>query len=371
MKRSIIRGNQMRVSSLLTFLFLVTIYLNGVFVWAESSPLSDRQSDETTSTGKKSGMGTNIEGEKSVSSGQTGEIVSENKGSATNANTESEKLEPVSAGQPGETAGVDKSSVKDANIKSEKLESPSSGQSSETLGEGKDSVMGTNTKSEKLGPVDVEFETTFSSTETASISDPIQPYNRSIFTFNDKAYYYVVKPVYKGYNKAVPEKARVSVRNFFSNIAMPVRFFNCLFQGEFKGAGTELARFVINTTFGVAGFSDPAKSLFHLEKQNRDFGQTLAKYKIGTGPFVEWPFIGPSSARDTVGFVGDLALNPLTLLSFFAGPFVSTGVNSYDYMNEVSIDKGEAYESITKPAIDPYIALQDAYVQNRIKRIKE
>ncbi|MBU6392544.1 MAG: VacJ family lipoprotein [Planctomycetes bacterium] len=332
----------MRVSSLLTFLFLVTICLNGAFVWAESSPLSNRQSDETTSTGKKSGMDTNIEGEKSVSSGQTGEIVSENKGSATNANTESEKLEPVSAGQPGETAGVGKSSVKDTNI-----------------------------KSEKLGPVDVEFETTFSSTETASISDPIQPYNRSIFVFNDKAYYYVVKPVYKGYNKAVPEKARVSVRNFFSNIAMPVRFFNCLFQGEFKGAGTELARFVINTTFGVAGFSDPAKSLFHLEKQNRDFGQTLAKYKIGTGPFVEWPFIGPSSARDTVGFVGDLALNPLTLLSFFAGPFVSTGVNSYDYMNEVSIDKGEAYESITKPAIDPYIALQDAYVQNRIKRIKE
>ncbi len=274
----------MRVSNLLTFLFLVTICLNGAFVWAESS---------------------------------------------------------------------------------------SSGRSSETLGEGKDSVMDTNTKSEKIGPVDVEFEMTFNSIETASISDPIQPYNRSIFVFNDKAYYYVVKPMYKGYNKAVPEKARVGVRNFFSNIAMPVRFFNCLFQGEFKGAGTELARFVINTTFGVAGFSDPAKSLFHLEKQNRDFGQTLAKYKIGTGPFVEWPFIGPSSVRDTVGFVGDLALNPLTLLSFFAGPFVSTGVNSYDYMNEVSIDKGETYESITKPAIDPYIALQDAYIQNRIKRIKE
>ena len=108
-----------------------------------------------------------------------------------------------------------------------------------------------------------------------------------------------------------------------------------------------------------------------MEKQNRDFGQTLAKYKIGSGPFVEWPIIGPSSARDTVGFVGDIALNPLTLLSFFAGTAVSFGVNSYDTVNDISIDKGATYESITKPAIDPYIALQDAYVQNRIKRIKE
>ncbi|HHT9129228.1 MAG TPA: MlaA family lipoprotein, partial [Candidatus Wujingus californicus] len=108
-----------------------------------------------------------------------------------------------------------------------------------------------------------------------------------------------------------------------------------------------------------------------LKKYNEDFGQTLAKYGIGAGPYIEWPIIGPSNVRDTVGYVGDIALNPISLLSFFAGPITSFGVNAVDYTNEVSIDKGDTYESITKPAIDPYIALQDAYTQNRIKNIKE
>ncbi len=209
-------------------------------------------------------------------------------------------------------------------------------------------------------------------TETLTIKDPIQPFNKAMFTFNDKAFHYFFKPIYTGYNNVVPEKARVSVRNFFSNIKWPVRFFNCLFQGEFKGAGTELARFVINTTIGVAGFSDPAKSLCHLEKQDRDFGQTLGKYKMDSGTYIVWPFIGPSNTRDTIGFVGDVALDPIIWVSYlFLTPIESVGNYTYYAVNDISIDKGSAYESITKAAIDPYIALQDAYVQNRIKRIKE
>jgi phospholipid-binding lipoprotein MlaA len=180
-----------------------------------------------------------------------------------------------------------------------------------------------------------------------------------------------MKPAYKGYNKAVPEKARLSVRKFFLNIRTPVRFFNCLFQGKFKGAGTELARLVINTTIGLGGLFDPAKSQFNLEKQDEDFGQTLGKHGMGSNYFIEWPFLGPSNARDTIGFVGDVALDPLTLLTFFVSPFASIGAKSYDTFNEVSIDKGETYENIVEPAIDPYIALQDAYTQNRIKKIKE
>lgn len=207
--------------------------------------------------------------------------------------------------------------------------------------------------------------------ELVTVNDPIQPYNRAIFTFNDKLYYYVIKPAYKGYNKVVPEKARMSVSNFFSNIKTPIRFFNCLFQGKVKGASTEILRLVINSTIGIGGLFDPAKSKFHLEKQDEDFGQTLGKYKMGPGVYIEWPFIGPSTVRDTIGYVGDIALNPLTLLSFFVSPYANTGASSYDTFNEISIDGGKAYEDITKPAIDPYIALQDAYIQNRNKRIKE
>ncbi|MEE9604197.1 MAG: VacJ family lipoprotein [Candidatus Scalindua sp.] len=217
---------------------------------------------------------------------------------------------------------------------------------------------------EEFEDIDVELETVF-------VKDPLRRYNRAIFGFNDKLYFYVMKPMYKGYNKVVPEKARLSVRKFFSNIRMPVRFFNCLFQGKFKGAGTELARLVINTTVGVGGLFDPAKSQFNLEKQYEDFGQTLGKHGMGSNYYIQWPFLGPSNARDTIGFVGDVALDPLTLLTFFVSPYASIGAKSYDTFNEVSIDRGEAYENIVEPAIDPYIAVQDAYTQNRVKKIKE
>lgn len=212
---------------------------------------------------------------------------------------------------------------------------------------------------------------TYKEFEPVTVKDPIQPYNRAIFTFNDKFYYYVIKPTYKGYEKVVPKGARVSVGKFFSNIRMPGRFFNCLFQGKLKGSGIEMSRFIVNTTAGMAGFFDPAKSLLRLEKQDEDFGQTLGKHGMGTGAFIEWPFLGPSSLRDTLGIVGDIALDPLTVASFFISPFVTSGVGLYDRINDVSIDKGATYENITKPAVDPYIALQDAYIQNRMKKIKE
>ncbi|MGQ3683814.1 MAG: MlaA family lipoprotein [Candidatus Loosdrechtia sp.] len=202
------------------------------------------------------------------------------------------------------------------------------------------------------------------------VKDPLQPYNRAIFTFNDKVYYHVIKPVTTGYKKVLPEPARLSFRRFFINVKMPVRFVNCLLQGKFKGAGTEGLRFLINSTIGVGGFFDPATTKFQLERQDVDFGQTLAKYNIGDGFYIKWPFIGPSTARDTVGYAGDVALNPIGLLSFFIAPWVSIATNSYDTINETSLDKGTTYETITKTAIDPYIALQDAYMQNRLKKIR-
>jgi phospholipid-binding lipoprotein MlaA len=242
--------------------------------------------------------------------------------------------------------------------------SVSGGQSNEAISDDKDPDMDTINEDEELEPIEDESETAF-------VKDPIQSYNRAIFAFNDKAYYYVFKPVYKGYNAVLPEKARLSVQKFFSNIKMPIRLVNCLFQGKFKGAGIEASRFIINSTAGIAGFFDPAKSKFHLEAQDEDTGQTLGKYRIGPEYFVMWPFLGPSTLHDTMGYVGDVALNPLTLISFFVGPLVNAGVNTYDSINEISLGAGVAYENITQPAIDPYIALKDAYLQNRIKKIKE
>ena len=272
---------------------------------------------------------------------------------------------PVSEGQPTEIPQEEKTPViNKANEDGELKHTVSTGQSENTR---KEVATPADTTQEDEEPMNNDVKE-----EPPLVKDPLQPYNRAIFTFNDKAYHYFIKPIYTGYNSMIPEKARVRVRNFFTNVKMPVRFFNCLFQGEFKGAGTELARFVINSTVGVAGFFDPAKSKFHLEKQERDFGQTLAKHKMNSGIYIVWPFLGPSTVRDTAGLAGDAALNPLTWISyFFLTPLESFGNYSYDTVNDLSIDKGTTYENITKPAIDPYIALQDAYIQNRMKKIKE
>ncbi len=215
-------------------------------------------------------------------------------------------------------------------------------------------------------------EPTFGDTESPPVKDSLPNFNRTMYNVNDKIYYYGLKPAYKGYNFIVPEKARISVRNFFTNLKMPVRFFNCLFQAKFANAGIEMSRFLINSTIGLAGFFDPAKSQFNMEMHDADFGQTLAKYKVSSGTYLNWPIIGPSTVRDTVGYVGDLALNPTTWVSFFfLTPIESVGRGAYETVNDVSIDKGTTYESITVGAVDPYVALQDAYIQNRNKKLKE
>ena len=128
-------------------------------------------------------------------------------------------------------------------------------------------------------------------------SDPLEPVNRAFFHFNDKLYFWVLKPVSKGYGKVVPPPARRGVRNFFSNITTPVRLVNCALQADVKGAWVETERFAINTTIGVAGFGDPARNRWNMEKHNEDFGQTLGRYGLGPSIYIDWPIIGPLCAR--------------------------------------------------------------------------
>ena len=241
---------------------------------------------------------------------------------------------PDSKEQPGIAASDDKSLAKDATNEDEEIED-----------------------------IDIEMEVTF-------VKDPIQPYNRAVFAFNDKVYYWFFRPLSNGYKTVVPEKARLGVRNFFTNVRTPGRFFNCIFQGKFKGAGTEILRLVINSTLGVGGFSDPVTKYFKLDIYDEDFGQTLGRYNVGAGSFIELPLFGPSNVRDGIGLLGDIVLDPITFLTFVS-PFLSTGVSSYNTLNEVSIDKGDTYEGLVETAVDPYIAVQDAYMQNRTKKIKE
>ena len=125
-----------------------------------------------------------------------------------------------------------------------------------------------------------------------SIADPIEPLNRALFVFNDKAYFWVMKPVAQGYRAVVPEGVRLSVRNFFANIGMPIRFVNNLLQGKIRNSGVELLRFALNTTAGIGGLFDPAKDDFRLVARDEDLGQTFGKYGLGHGLYIVLPLLG-------------------------------------------------------------------------------
>ena len=199
-----------------------------------------------------------------------------------------------------------------------------------------------------------------------AVSDPIEPVNRGIFYVNDKLYRWVLKPVAKGYRYVVPEGVRIAVRNFFSNLGTPIRAANTLLQGKFKATGTELARFGINSTIWMAGFFDAAKQ-FDLARKDEDTGQTLGVYGLGHGMYIVLPVLGPSSARDAVGFVGDTFLDPL---SYISPTEVAIGANAVRSETNLSF-KIEEIDELIGAAVDPYVAVRDAYIQSREKRVKE
>ncbi|WP_298035966.1 VacJ family lipoprotein [uncultured Desulfuromonas sp.] len=203
-----------------------------------------------------------------------------------------------------------------------------------------------------------------------AVYDPIQPFNRGVFWINDKLYSYLFKPVARVY-RVVPEPARTSVSNVFSNLSTPVRFVNALLQ--FKGtlAGHELARLFVNTTFGIGGLFDVAKTYGGLAKHDEDFGQTLGHYGVGPGFYLVLPVLGPANLRDGVGRVADLFLDPLYYLGTSGEEEgLAIALRAWDFENRLSLDK-DTYESIKEEQIDPYLFIRDAYAQRREAQIEK
>jgi phospholipid-binding lipoprotein MlaA len=221
----------------------------------------------------------------------------------------------------------------------------------------------------EAGEDEFDYETAdVPAAEQVTIADPWEPFNRAMFTFNDRLYFWVLKPVAEGYSAVVPEPARVSVGNFFSNLRTPIRFLNCLLQANFIGASTELFRFMLNSTIGLAGLFDPAGSEeVGLLRYDEDFGQSLGSYGVGQGFYIVWPFLGPSSSRDTVGLVGDFFSYPLSYLDPW---YAWTAVRGYQAVNDTSLQIGD-YEAIKEAAIDPYVSVRNAYIQYRQKKVEE
>jgi phospholipid-binding lipoprotein MlaA len=216
----------------------------------------------------------------------------------------------------------------------------------------------------EASPEEEEPEPVEASEQT--VPDPLEPLNRAFFEFNDKFYFWLLKPVATGYKTVVPEEIRICTRNFFYNLAFPVRFVNNLLQGKFFGAFEETCSFLVNSTVGLGGLADVATAI-DLKRHDEDLGQTLAVRGAGPGFYINWPFLGPSTLRDSFGMAGDLFLDPLT---YWGEYWYAPGARGLNVVNETSFRIGD-YEALKKAALDPYVALRDAYYQNRLSKIKE
>ncbi|SEG09262.1 MlaA family lipoprotein [Nitrosomonas ureae] len=209
--------------------------------------------------------------------------------------------------------------------------------------------------------------------------DPLESMNRAVFDFNEMVDNNVFEPVAKGYKKIMPDPLELMVGNFFSNLNDVVVLTNSVLQLNYESALASSARLLINTTFGIFGLIDIASDIsaasdVNLSKRNEDFGQTLGRYGVGSGPYVVLPFLGPSSARDTFGIAVD---------SFFMDPVTQgvTGVfiNNVDYINSTALRLPVAAarvvntraqlldieKTLEEAALDKYEFMRDAYLQRR------
>lgn len=195
-----------------------------------------------------------------------------------------------------------------------------------------------------------------------AILDPLEPLNRGFFIFNDKLYFWALKPVKIGYSAVVPYDFRFMFGNFFYNIASPVRFINNLLQGEFIDAGAVLSRFAINSTAGVFGFGDPAGREYGIKPRQADFGETLGKWGVGDSIYLCWPVLGPSNIRDSVGILGDVYIHPM----YYSGKGNFENIIYYagTRINLMSLKPG-VYEEMKQYSLDPYVATRQAYYDYR------
>jgi phospholipid-binding lipoprotein MlaA len=199
------------------------------------------------------------------------------------------------------------------------------------------------------------------------IRDPLSPWNRMMFKFNDKLYFWVLKPVARGYGAVLPHMVRTGIKNFFYNLKAPIRVTSCVLQGKGEKAMAEISRFVVNSTAGGLCFADVAKKYPRLNTSPEDLGQTFGRYGIGNGIYLVWPFLGPSTLRDTLGFAGDQLLNPVP---YFVSAEENLEITALETINQTSLTIGN-YESLKNAAIQPYEAFRNAYIQYRQNLVSE
>jgi ABC-type transporter lipoprotein component MlaA len=195
-----------------------------------------------------------------------------------------------------------------------------------------------------------------------SVPDPIEPFNRMMWDFNQAAMKDVVKPSAKVYRFIVRRPLRSGIGNFGKNITYPDRLINNLLQSKWTGARDETYRFLCNTILGVGGLFDVG-TYWKIPRSNRDFGQTFAYWGWKPNVYLMIPFIGPSNERDGLGLLGDAAVNPLT---YFDPPY---SYASYGFNYNNLTDSVDEYVRLTESEMDPYSVLQYAWTFARENQV--
>lgn len=195
--------------------------------------------------------------------------------------------------------------------------------------------------------------------------DPWEGFNRVSYSVTDAVDRAVLKPTARGYRKVTPQFVETGVSNFFSNLNGPTTIVNDLLQAKFLAGLNDTGRFLLNTTLGLGGLLDPA-SAAGLDRNDEDFGQTLGKWGMSSGPYLWLPFLGPSSVRDGLGQGVDMFGNPVRYVERDAIRYSLDGLNLIDARAR-QLDLEETLNS----AYDRYAFIRNAYLQQREYQVKD
>jgi phospholipid-binding lipoprotein MlaA len=198
--------------------------------------------------------------------------------------------------------------------------------------------------------------------------DPLEGFNEKMFWFNREILdRYLLKPLATGWDFILPDPVQRGVHNFFDNLAVVRRVVNNSLQLKLTGAGTELARFGINSTIGFVGFFDVAKDAFGIEQRDEDTGQTFGVWGMGPGPYLVLPFLPPLTIRDGIGYAFDAAMTPYTYFIPWWGTIAGTVTSA---VNERSLNL-DRFERVAESTVDLYGAVRNGYLQRRAAAIKQ
>ncbi len=199
------------------------------------------------------------------------------------------------------------------------------------------------------------------SAPAANSEDPFETLNRKTYAFNATFDHYLLKPVAKGYDTALPKPIKMMFSNFFSNLDDVGVTLNDLLQLKFRQAASDGSRVLFNSTFGLLGLFNVTD---RLEKHHEDFGQTLGYWGVSSGPYIVIPFFGPSTARDSIGLIGD------GLTSVYPQIPDVAARNQLYLTDKVQFRAGLfEFDSALETASDPYAFMREFYLGQRLNRV--